>query len=132
MEIYLLFNEVLIASGPIGMPDLVSSFNWFQIIIGHDEVGVIVVVAIPSIVIGLPQKWAFADSFQFWRLQTFCDHVVVIHDGFNQVISLSGLFFVFVAVCEYIIISYLGAKEFEIESIVIKFELVADTPELDA
>ena len=68
MKMYLLFNEVLIASRPIGVPDLLSSFNWFQIVIGHDKVGVIVVIAIPSIVIGLPQKWAFAYSFHFWRL----------------------------------------------------------------
>ena len=132
MTIYLLFDEVLIASRPIRVPDLLSSFNWFQIIIGHDKVGVAVVVAIPPIVIGLPQNWTFTYSFQFWRLQTFCDHIVVIHDGFNQVISLPGLLFVFIAVCVVTVVIYLGAKEFEIESIVIEFELVANTPELDA
>ena len=68
MIIYLLFNKVLIASRPIGVPDLLSSFNWFQILIDHDKVGVTVVVAIPPIVIGLPQKWALAYKFQFWRL----------------------------------------------------------------
>jgi len=45
---------------------------------------------------------------------------------------LSGLLFVFIAVCAVAIVIYLGAKEFEIESIVIEFELVANTPELDA